>query len=139
MCWRDYLCKLDICPHGGNHPAEHDATASSSNTPSDAVVAAKAALLDEVAAAMEARHSELQLQLERALEKIDAVTEDNQKLAQELKLVRMNICELIESNKELERVAWKQAKQIECLETKVWSSTDWHSSDSWWTHASLKL
>ena len=131
MCWMDYLCQLDKCPHGGNHPAEHDATASSSipAVPSDAI----AVLADAVAGAMEARHSELQLQLERALEKIDAVTEDNQKLAQEIKLVRMNICELIESNKELERVAWKQAKQIECLETKVWSSTDWHSSDPWWT------
>ena len=92
MCWRDYLCKLDICPHGGNHPAEHDATASSSilAVPSDAI-AAKAALLDEVAAAMEARHSELQLQLERAVEKIDAVTEDNKKMAHKIKSAHTKI------------------------------------------------
>ena len=127
---------MDKCPHGGNHPAEHDATASSSipAVPSDAITV----LADAVAGAMEARHSELQLQLERALEKIDAVTEDNKTMGDQIELAHAKIFELTESNKELERVAGKQARKIECLETEVWSSTDWHSSDPRWTPGSIQ-
>ena len=56
---------MDKCPHGGNHIY---ATASNSNTPAGDVVAATAALRDEVAAARE-KHAELQDQLVWALEK----------------------------------------------------------------------
>ena len=113
---------MDKCPHG---------------TPAGDVVAATAALRDEVAAARE-KHAELQDQLVWALEKIDAVTEDNKTLGdllsllknQTIELVHAEIDKLTESNQELKRIA-KEQEKIEHLEYTVWLNTDWYSSE--WT------